>query len=79
MRGYFLVHITVTLRERSLEHEISLIAWLLPVAPLHGTFEVKARAVDDLGGKTQVVAVQFAGFEELIEECSLVALLVSKS
>src|SRR5579862_10060902 len=79
MRRHFLVHITVVLRQCSLEHEIGLIARLFPVSALYCALERELRSVNDFRRKTQFVAFQFSGLEELVQKRSLVALLVSKS
>src|SRR5258706_4400979 len=77
MRDRFLPGIARVVRESSLQHVIRFGSGIFPFAPFHRSFEIKPPRMNGFGGEDQLVAIQLAAAEVLIEKRSLVAFPVS--
>ena len=79
MRRHFLVHVARVLRQHTLEHEIIFIPRILPFSALDRALKVELAPVNNFRRETQVISLELARLEKLIQKGSFVALAVAES
>src|SRR5713101_7895799 len=79
VRRHFLIRVAHVLRQRSLEDEISLVPRILPLATLDRPLKVEHHSVNNVRRETQLVPLQLAALEKLIQKRSLVALPITEA
>ena len=73
VRRNFLVRVARSLGQRSLEHEISFIPRILPLAALDRSLKVKCHPAHNFRREAQLIAFDLGALEKLVQELSLVA------
>src|SRR5882762_10029644 len=77
MRDSFLSSIARVICENSFQHVVRFVSGIFPLASFHRSVEIKPHRMNGFGGEDQLVAIQLAAAEVLIEKRSLVAFPVS--
>lgn len=65
------------LRQRPLQDVVGFIGRLLPVSSLNRSFERVGDVLSDFGGEVEPLSIQFALLEEVIDEGTVIALLIT--
>ena len=77
LRQSLLVRVGAVLHERPFQDVVSFVAHVLSFSPLDRALEVIPNAMDSVSCEAEFLAIEFACFEELIQEGSAIALQVA--